>query len=53
MLGNVWDSYDGNLLMETVCWEIRVDASAFFDGGNYGTMLWHHTTISRQWYLKR
>ena len=21
-----------------------------FDGGNYGTMLRHHTTVSRQWY---
>ena len=35
--------------METVCWEIR----PIFDGANYGTMLWHHTTVSRQWYLER
>ena len=24
-----------------------------FDGGNYGTMLQHQTTVSRQWYLER
>ena len=35
--------------METICWEIRVDAGGFVKGGNYGTMLWYHTMDSRQW----
>ena len=42
-----WKLYAGNLLMETMCWEIQVDASSFL---NFGTMLWHHTMVSRQWY---
>ena len=40
-----WKLYAGNLLMEAMCWEIRVDA-----GGNYGTQLRHHTTDLRQWH---
>ena len=30
-----------------------VGSRRLFDGGNYGTMLRHHTTVSRQWYLER
>ena len=40
MLGSFWklyagkfcDPYEGNLLMETMCWEIRVDAGGFLRG---------------------
>ena len=31
-----WKLYAGNFLMETMYWEIWVDAGGFFDGGNYG-----------------
>ena len=49
--------YSGNFL-ETICWEILGNyllgnlggCQWFFEGGNYGTMLWHHNTVSRQWY---
>ena len=32
MLGNFWKLYAGNLLMETMCWEIQVDAGGFLMG---------------------
>ena len=51
MLGNFWDSYDGNLLMETVLGNSG-GCERFFDGGSYGTMLQHHTTVLMQWYLE-
>ena len=40
MLANSWKLYAGNILMETLggCWWL-------FDGGNYGTMLWHQNTV--------
>ena len=47
--------------LQTICWEIferkffgnyMLENSGgyqrLFDGGNYGTMLWYHTTVSRQ-----
>ena len=48
MLGNFWklyagkfcDPYEGNLLMEAMCWEIRVDAGGFLRG------VWHNATAS-------
>ena len=36
-------SADGNTLMENSCGYQRL-----FDESNNGTMLWHHTTVSRQ-----
>ena len=52
-----WKLYAGKFL-ETICWEILGNyvlknlggCGGLFDGGNYGTMLQHHTTVSRQWY---
>ena len=48
-----WKLYAGNLMMETMCWEIRVDAGGFLNWGNYGTQLRHHTTDLRQWLQAR
>ena len=51
----------GNFL-ETICWKPpdgnyvlgnSGGCRRLFDGGNYVTMLRHHTTVSRQWYLER
>ena len=49
--------YSGNFL-ETICWEILGNnmlenlggCRLLFEEGNYGTVLWYHTTVSRQWY---
>ena len=54
-----WKPHDGNFL-ETICWEILGnymlgnwgEYQRLFDGGNYGTMLQHHTTVSKKWYLE-
>ena len=48
ILGYFWNSYDGNLLMENSGGYQRL-----FEGGNYGTILQYHTTVSRQWDLER
>ena len=59
-----WELYAGNFF-ETICWEIFWKLYAdvnyvlgnsggcrrLFDGGNYGTILRYHTTVSRQWVL--
>ena len=49
MLGNFLEtiSPDGNYVLGNSGGYQRL-----FDGGNYGKMLWHHTTVSRQWYLE-
>ena len=59
MLGNSWKLYAEKFL-ETTCWEIlgnhMLENSGgcwlLYEGGNYGTMLWYHTTVSRQWHLE-
>ena len=60
-----WKLYAGKFL-KTICWEILGNicweilgnhmlensgrCRLLFEGGNYGTMLMYHTTVSRQWH---
>ena len=48
----IFDTVCWEIFLETICWKIRVDGGRFFEGGNDGTMLQYHTTISRRWNLE-
>ena len=60
--GKFFGNYMLGNFLETICWEPpdgkyvlgnSDGCQRFFEGGNYGTMLWDHTTVSRQWHQVR
>ena len=62
MLGNILETICWEIFLETICWEPpdgnyvlgnSGGCRRLFEGGNYGTMLRHHTTVSRQWHRVR